>query len=796
MVSDAKQVNVEFIGDYDLAFTSDTFVVASDSCYVKACVELTRGSLWKIWIRSKSHFQWLSAFCQRAGISAKCSEKTPRILIADAWGVTLPEWTTDEMVINEGLLQWPSPADRQSSFIDLILSTVLGEAVMSSELGSNQVVGIVKSIAECGNWKTALDRPLAKNCLRDKSEGWKRRAKVTWETRFADALLEDPEGLWRDLSILAILRKYPEKLTEYLLAKDRVASLSGFPADALARIPLHAGAVELATGQIEMFFNDVIPTMKKPDDLFSMIGCLSGRLPREFHLLDQTIGRITFDVPCDAIETVRRVFSECQGVSRSRLDALKRFIRPARPEFSASTSSWTASAWMKWSMDKYFSYRQWQSATGTPDSDVEAMVQRFSDWYLSEYTTVHQDGELSLVHLLTGWRNAILKDELSVVVVVDCVPVEFWDNLKSCLSRQGFSPHSTGLRLSPLPTHTAVSKPMLITGQWDSTAKSYNLLLGMRSKTDWGGRNVRYFGDLKELTECELNLEPTILLLNFLPTDEILHSDIGQINSTYQEEANRVFARLAESLAEVVEKWTGPRDRVGLYVATDHGATRILASETKSLDSKMVAKLFSDSKYRFAEVPDTEADSVPKNLWDLGYRFKQPFADKSPTYFIPKGHNTVASGAQKTGFMHGGATPEEVIVPVGVFRLIKSAWKKLAARFVDLRLTDGAVVLYVQRLQALTIAIQNPNGQSVEVKDVRVLTTGGELRRCSRPTVSAQSESSISLECIFRGESKIQPELRVEIEYEISGETQSIGLAVKASFRSAQTGGFQLRNLT
>jgi hypothetical protein len=795
-LSEAKQVNVEFIGDYDLAFASDIFVVASDSTYVKACDELARGSVQKIWVRSRNHFQWLSAYCQRAGISAICSEKTPRILIADAWGVTLPEWTTDEMVMDEGLLQWSSPTDRQSSFIDLILSSVLGESMISSELGSNQVVGIVKSIAECENWKTAQDRPLVKNSLRDKSEGWKHRAKATWETRFAAALLEDPEGLWRDLSILAILRKYPEKLTEYLVAKDRIASLSGFPADALAKIPLHTGAVELATGQIEIFFSDVVSSMKKPDELSSLIGCLSGRLPREFHLLDQTLGRITFDVPGDAIGTVRRVFSECQGVSRSRLDALKRFIRPAKPEFSASTSSWNASAWMKWSIEEYFSYRQWQSATGTVDSDVEAMVQRFSDWYVREYTTVHQDGELSLVHLLTGWRNAILKDELSVIVVVDCVPVEFWDNLKSCLSRQGFSPHETGFRLSPLPTHTAVSKPMLIMGQWDSTAKSYNLLLEMRSKTDWGGRNVRYFGDLKALTESELNLEPTVLLLNFLPTDEILHSDVGQINSTYQEEANRVFARLAESLAEVVEKWTGPRDRVGLYVVTDHGATKILASETKSLDSKVAAKLFSDSKYRFAEVPDTEADSVPKHLWDLGYRFKQPFAEKSPTYFIPKGHNTVASGAQRTGFMHGGATPEEVIVPVGVFRLTKSAWKKPAARFVDLRLTEGAAVFYIQRLQALTIAIQNPNGQPLEVKDVRILTTGGELRRCSRPTVSAQSESSISLECIFRGESKTQPELRVEIEYQISGETLSIGLAVKASFRSAQTGGFQLRNLT
>ena len=796
MVSDKDQASVEFIGDYDLTALPDTFVVASDSDYVKACDELTRGSLQKIWVRSKIHFRWLSAFCQRAGISARCSEKTPRIILADAWGVALPEWITDEIILEEELLNWPPPSARQASFIDLILCSVLGEAVLASELGSSQVIGIVKSIAECENWKTVSRRPLVVNCLREKCEVWKRGAKAPWQSRLADALLEDPEELWRELSIIAILRKYPEKLAEYLLARNRIASLSGFPADVLARIILHAGAVELATGQIEVFFSDVVPRLKKPGDLTSLVECLSGRLSREFQLLDLTLGRIRFEVPGDTIEIVRKVFGDCQGVSRSRLDALRRYVRPMKPELSANTDCWGATDWMKWSIDWYFSYRQWQSVTGTPDPDVEAIVQKFSDWYVREYTTVHQASELSLVHLLSGWRDAILKDELSVIVVADCVPVDFWENLKSCLSRQGFSSHSTEFRFSPLPTQTAVSKTMLITGQWDSTPKSYDSLLKLRSQTDWGGRNIRYFANLQELTECELDTEPTILLLNFLPTDEILHSDVGQINSTYQEEANRVFARLAESLVEVADKWPGPRNRVSIYVATDHGATRILSSETETLVSKVVTKLFSDPKYRFAEVSDLEADIVPEHLWDLGYRFKQPFGEKSPTYFIPKGHNTVASGAPKKGYMHGGATPEEVIVPAGVFRLTKSAWKKPVARFTDLRTIDGDAVFYVQRLHELNIALQNPNGQPLEVKDVRVLTTGGELRKCSRPTVSAHAEGSISLECVFRAESKSQSELRIEIEYEISGETQSMGLAVKASFRSAQSGGFQLGDLS
>ena len=41
--------------------------------------------------------------------------------------------------------------------------------------------------------------------------------------------MENPQGLWRDLSILALLRGYPEKLTEYSLAKERIDAFRELP---------------------------------------------------------------------------------------------------------------------------------------------------------------------------------------------------------------------------------------------------------------------------------------------------------------------------------------------------------------------------------------------------------------------------------------------------------------------------------------------------------------------------------------------------------------------------------------
>jgi len=135
-------------------------------------------------------------------------------------------------------------------------------------------------------------------------------------------------------------------------------------------------------------------------------------------------------------------------------------------------------------------------------------------------------------------------------------------------------------------------------------------------------------------------------------------------------------------------------------------------------------------------------------------------------------------------------------VPVGVFRLSKPAWKSPVARYCNIRTDAGVAVIYVQRLLSISIAVQNPNAQPMRIKDVRILTPGGEVRKCSRPTVGAGSEGQVDLDCFFHQDCRNQSELRAEIEFVIAEHDGAIGLSMKATFKSAQAGGFQLKELT
>ena len=111
-------ISVEFIGNHDLVTPAGTVLLDTDSDYVRGCQALGSGSVQRLWVRRRNHFQWLSAFCSRTGITGNFAEKTPRSLLADAWKVFLPDWLTDEIVMEEDLLQRATPSGVSSSFID------------------------------------------------------------------------------------------------------------------------------------------------------------------------------------------------------------------------------------------------------------------------------------------------------------------------------------------------------------------------------------------------------------------------------------------------------------------------------------------------------------------------------------------------------------------------------------------------------------------------------------------------------------------------------------------------------
>ena len=215
------------------------------------------------------------------------------------------------------------------------------------------------------------------------------------------------------------------------------------------------------------------------------------------------------------------------------------------------------------------------------------------------------------------------------------------------------------------------------------------------------------------------------------------------------------------------EEWAGSREGFSVHVVTDHGACRVLEEEKRSFESAVIKKLFADEKYRFATVPENQISEIPEGLWSLGHRFKKPFASEKETYFLPRGHSTVRYAGSVKGYMHGGVTPEEVIVPAALYRLVKAAWKMPAGRFLNLELArqTGRAKFYIQRVVTLEIEIQNPNSVDIRIVSASVISPAAEIKGCDLVTIPGGKARSIKMNCYFEKGALGENGLEIEIRY-------------------------------
>lgn len=147
--------------------------------------------------------------------------------------------------------------------------------------------------------------------------------------------------------------------------------------------------------------------------------------------------------------------------------------------------------------------------------------------------------------------------------------------------------------------------------------------------------------------------------------------------------------------------------------------------------------------------------------------------------------------------MHGGVTPEEVIVPTALYRLMKAAWKKPAARFLNLDLareTERAK-FYIQRVVALEIEIQNPNATDIRIIRASVMSPEADLKSCEAVTIPGEAARPLKMNCYFKKSALGEKGLEIEIVYEIAGAQHTLPLTLESEFKSAISTGFSLKDL-
>ncbi len=792
------RISIWYIGDLQLPAASENIIVENNIDYVKACSIISQKYSDKIIVvRKRSYYTWLQDYVNQLKYPVTFKEKTARLIVAEEYNVTIPEWLTDEMVIKNELLSFKVENNREKTdFKSRLLTEVISPVFDTDIFPANSISELVVAITEEKSAELIEKYPVIQKCLEEKFIHWEKNSCEGWIEELCVRLNEDSTNTWRILSIWSYINSYPDEVIGWLFTPEDISFITKVPHSAVSDIPLESKASEMIHQQIVFFLNGFKNEKLTGERFQELTRYTSGKLLYEFRDLILLLKENVIDPTEKEISVLRERFRSCPGLRSYEIKSLDYCVKPKKPSIKEN-GFLSLEEWVAWSVEEYMPYRDWQIHNEYHDEEVEKMVASFSDWYKENYDRVHTTYNRSITHVLNKIGSTEAEKELSIVLLIDCLPVSFFPLIDKALRNYGLHSHETGYRFSLLPTVTAYNKPQLISGRLDTETSNYEKILKDRSKEDWDGRNIMYSGNLKTLTEIGTLSDPEVILCNITESDQILHQNVELMNTTYEEELMHLFARIGEAVKHLVNVWNGNRENVSVYVVTDHGACKILDKEKQTFDSKIINKYFNDEQHRFAIIDENDVETVPLNLWATGYKFKHTFLENNKVFFLPLGHNTVRNLGQTKGFLHGGITPEEVIIPYALYKPVKAAWKEPVIRFLNLKMdkTEGKVYFYIQRITTLELEIQNLNSMDMNILRVSIISPVTEIKTGKVTVVPGRSTEIISINPYF-GKNALEHEiLEIEIHYEISGEHYTRVLEQQCIFKSVMAGGLNLRNL-
>jgi hypothetical protein len=796
-------LKVSFVGDLPLPAAGSTFVVAGDGDYVQFCHAVAREQLeaeiHEVWVKSKVHYTWIANFLTQMGVSHTSRETTPRDVLAEQLQVTLPQWLTDDEVTGEGLLDI-TPEERFASsvpFEERMLALFFGEVFYDSALDSRNFAEVVSVLIEPQNSTAFSTYPVLQRCLGEKCQRWRQNTDSLWVQKVCETLPHNADLVWQWTTASAYLSGYPPTLLEWVVAPEHLHVVRRLPRETAQALPPHPDVKRQTEDQIIAYFREKTAQVQSRETFREVLNATSGQLSVEFEAVLGIVTSGHYQPDASDVDTEREHFSGSQEVDQSRLASLSYYVPQPDPTLMAEGEEWSAEDWINWTVKEYLPYREYQCFHRMYREDLEKTVVRFSDWYIREYSNIQSSAELSLAHSLSSLSHEEERDTLTVLLMVDCLPIHYSPLIESALKNIGFSRHKLTYRFAALPTTTEYNKASILRGQWVVGENDYGSLMEQRASEEWDGVPVRYAGTLKQLSQLRLPEGQSVLLVNFIQSDQILHTDVTQENSTYEDELSRYFHKLAEALSAAIEKWPGNSSEVTLHLLTDHGATRIMDEERHSFDSQVVNKLFSDEKYRNARIQKEKQHTVPKHLWDFGHAFTHPFLDEEVLHFLPKGHNTVRKTARNSGYLHGGVTPEEVIVPVSTYRMSTVAWEALKVRYPNLEMvhSGGTAKFYIKRVVTIQMELQNLNSEPADVKRIELAAPEADLKHVHTEAVPAQATGEARVSCYFYESALESDTIELHLTYEIAGEEHTLELTIPSEFKSAMSGGLNLRDL-
>jgi hypothetical protein len=513
----------------------------------------------------------------------------------------------------------------------------------------------------------------------------------------------------RNILMRWIFHRYPEDFVDRLgWAAIPIVNIDKYPDDCIESSQKRKLAAEIRR-YWSLFFarKERSFTQHIEGALVQMSGLIEDELEAMYDYLSKYPANLSLSI----LEQVRNRF-RLLPTGQTILDRLEELVPPKAP--TVPDDQWEASRWLQWVTEEYIPYFAWIVRANQPRQALVPLIDRFSDWFVSQYSHLLFDPHSPLLLTQQSYVSKLMQDNPNSIVLWAIIDgLTWWQGkllVDECKKRRLYI-HRQQPALSALPSITSVSKRSLAMGYVSPTESQRPIAKVMREQLASSYDNVAICSEPKELLDSVRSFDaPGICVLLYNALDAHNHE-----SSTFtDDESVKGYLRAtAEALTLAVDQARRWGFEAHVIISSDHGST-LLPEDAVKLEMPAFLQMLDDEgegggsgdrkqenfqRNRACKITRelrAEEVSLLKKNWYILDKAGFGLAD---TLLVPKGYAYVKR--RPRGWIHGGATPEETVVP-----FIELRPQPLQALEPEVRF-EG--YLLPGRSNSISIIITNPN---------------------------------------------------------------------------------------
>lgn len=757
---------IRLILDFDKLYDGgDQILSVAD--YVRAYVILqqaaNKSETVDLVVRDRTCAQWLRRALDKYGLpESSIVMYNARTATELAWNVRVPSSFSDADIAADRLWEYSPSVFANDDFENVVLRSFYAAEFASVRLPFHSLGRLLEAY-DGERWSQNAKIRCVSAAYRRRLEQWQNQAKTSAERRVAELIRNDISAAKLLVEQFVLLRSYPDDVARRVIGQDLdILKQLGMNTSGLA---ISEEAAASAIPHIGVYLDGLGSDVTTVDGVGALLAPMSGQLEVEFQKTRGVLNRLTGLVDSATISGIRNKFSALRTKLASELERLASLVGPVFPSNPDGLN--TVESWVCWATDEYLPYRFWCERVGHSDTTLDDYSQVFQEWLYANCVDIQSSSNLALNKALlriSDWIGG--PEKWLFVIIADNLGVRFLPALQKALNKQGFARTNIEYALASLPTETTVAKKCLLGAtsvQSDVSGLDYPSL-AQRWQGAFGDRPVHYLADISKVGSTPTE-EPSVIFLNYLKLDEILHEDQSKAGMTYQETAEFYF----DGLAKAIRGWSddkGISQDLQIAVVADHGSLLLDSRAANLIDTGFFKTFAEDRHHRFLRLSDAELEQFPGNLQQQCFLFPRQQHGLFENYAVAQRYYRFANTGDGC-YAHGGLSPEEVVVPVVMLSRALSKVEMPAISLVNKVFRYG-------NPEVIELEVTNPGQYELEDVTCEFAAEGMQSGTAYCAIIDSSAVARISTNAKFRNTGKPVTELRVSASFVLAGQDHEL----------------------